>query len=60
MKTLNIILEIITAPFVFLFKACGSSNKSLNMLSKTIVLFLIAVIITVLLVLFFYRTEIFK
>ena len=58
-KILLLILEIITAPFNALIKSNGLSVDS-NRWTKPLIIFGIALVVVVVMVLFNYRTYIFK
>jgi len=58
MKILNLIIEIVTSPFSFLFHANIPSGNP-NKVCKPIIIFGIALVITIALALLFYRTYIF-
>ncbi|MBE6137972.1 MAG: hypothetical protein E7176_06205 [Erysipelotrichaceae bacterium] len=59
MKILNLIIEIVTSPFSFLFHSNIPLQNS-NKLLKPVIIFGIAFAITIVLALFFYRSYIFK
>ncbi len=60
MKILNIIIEIITAPLYFILRISGVGNKSRSSYAKPLVIFLISLVLVVLIVLFYYREDIFR
>lgn len=59
MKILETIIEIILSPFSFLIKL-SESKSLLNNYSKTLVILITSIIITALLILYFYRNIIFS
>lgn len=60
MKILSIILEIIVSPFSALMRLCGLGKNFFSSLAKPVFVFLIAIVITIILVLYFYRDYIFR
>lgn len=60
MKIFNTILEILTSPFSFLLKISGTGRNFLSSLAKAFFIFIIALLITLVLVLYYYRDFIFN
>ncbi|MDE7263456.1 MAG: hypothetical protein K2N64_02175 [Anaeroplasmataceae bacterium] len=59
MKILAIIAEAILSPFSLLMRLSGVGKNFLVSLAKPVIIFLIAVVITTILILYFYRDYIF-
>ncbi len=59
MKILNFIVELITSPFTLLIRSNVSNSSSVKW-CKPLIIVLIATAIVALLILFFYRSYIFK
>lgn len=59
MKILAIIIEAIVSPFSLLMRLSGVGKNFLSSLAKPVIIFLIAVGITAILILYFYREYIF-
>ena len=60
MKVLNLIIEIITAPFSFILRTSESRKFSLSSIAKPLVILLVSLLIVSLFVLFFYSDVIFS
>ena len=59
MKIFTLILEAILSPFSLLLRVSGNGKNALASLAKPAILLLIAILITVILILYFYRDFIF-
>lgn len=60
MKILTTIVEAILSPFSLLMRLCGVGKNFFSTLAKPVFVFLIAVAITIILVLYYYRDFIFR
>lgn len=59
MKIFETILEAILSPFSLLLRVSGTGKNFLSSLAKPAILLLIAIVITTVLILYFYREYIF-
>ncbi|HIT49693.1 MAG TPA: hypothetical protein IAD46_01570 [Candidatus Pelethenecus faecipullorum] len=59
MKIINIVIEIITAPFALLLRLSSNKKNYFSSLAKPVFVFAISLLIVVLIVLFYYRDFIF-
>ncbi|MCM1131541.1 MAG: hypothetical protein NC310_05695 [Roseburia sp.] len=60
MKILEIILEAVLSPFSSLMRISGIGKNFLSAVAKPVFILLIAVVITTILILYFYRDFIFR
>lgn len=60
MKIINIIIEIITAPFAFILRTSESIKFSLSSFAKPLLILLVSLLIVALFILYFYRDFIFN
>ncbi|MBD5390582.1 hypothetical protein HDR67_01100 [bacterium] len=60
MKILTTILEAIISPFSLLMRLSGVGKNIFSTLAKPVFIFSIAVVITIILILYFYRGYIFR
>lgn len=60
MKIVEIVIEAILSPFSLLMRLSSVGKNFLSSLAKPLFMFLIAVVITAILILYFYRDFIFR
>ena len=60
MKILEIMIEAILSPFSSLLRLSGVGKNGLSTLAKPLIIIAIAIVITTILILYFYRKEIFS
>lgn len=59
MRFLSVLLEAITSPFSIVLRNSGGNKNFLSWFTKSVVIFLVSLIIVTLIVLFWYRDQIF-
>ncbi|MDE7106403.1 MAG: hypothetical protein K2O22_04475 [Anaeroplasmataceae bacterium] len=60
MKILEIIVEAILSPFSLIMRLAGVGKNFLSFIARPVFIFLIAAVITTILILYFYRDFIFR